>query len=57
MAEARLTQCAAAWDGECAHMDCPQVRDGEPHKTGRACPLRWFDWPADDEAEDEPDNG
>lgn len=34
-----LTRCAAGRDGECAHAQCPQLRDGEPAKTGRHCPL------------------
>lgn len=41
-----LTRCAAGRDGECAHADCPQLRDGEPLKSGRHCPL--------DTAADEP---
>lgn len=32
--------CKADRDGECSHKDCPQLRDGEPGKTGRSCPLR-----------------
>jgi len=32
-------QCHANRDGDCTHADCPQLRDGEPHKTGRHCPL------------------
>lgn len=35
----RLIRCAASRDGECAHRDCPQLRDNEPGKTGRHCPL------------------
>lgn len=39
-----LTRCAAARDGDCSHAQCPQVRDGEPNKSGRACPLEnWSD--------------
>lgn len=34
-----LNHCAAARDGDCIHALCPQLRDGEPHKTGRHCPL------------------
>jgi len=35
-------QCqASAGDGECHFKHCPQVRDKEPHKTGRSCPLLW----------------
>ena len=39
-------RCAAAgWgsDGECNWRDCPQIRDGEPMKSGRHCPLDTFD--------------
>ena len=36
----RLTHCQAARsDGECFHPDCPQIRDGEPRRSGRSCPL------------------
>lgn len=31
--------CEATRDGECYWTKCPQVRDGEPWKTGRQCPL------------------
>lgn len=34
-----LTSCAAHRDGECSHPNCPQIRDGEPRKSGRHCPL------------------
>lgn len=34
-----LTDCHAGKDGECNHPNCPQIRDGEPEKTGRSCPL------------------
>jgi hypothetical protein len=34
-----LTRCAAGRDGECVHDQCPQLRDGEPVKSGRHCPL------------------
>jgi hypothetical protein len=36
---AMLTRCAAGRDGDCSHPQCPQARDGEPHKTQRNCPL------------------
>jgi len=39
---ARL-RCHAAGrnsDGECSWANCPQLRDGEPHKSGRHCPAR-----------------
>lgn len=32
-------KCHAALDGDCTWSHCPQVRDGEPQKTGRHCPL------------------
>lgn len=34
-----LTSCAADDDGDCNHHECPQIRDGEPKRTGRHCPL------------------
>ena len=34
-----LTGCAAGHDGECASPLCPQLRDGEPRRSGRHCPL------------------
>jgi hypothetical protein len=34
-----LKRCAAGRDGECGHPQCPQIRDGEPVKSGRHCPL------------------
>lgn len=37
--ELPLTRCAASRDGECTHKQCPQLRDNEPHKSGRHCPL------------------
>ena len=33
------TYCHADRDGGCCWGKCPQVRDGEPYKTGRHCPL------------------
>jgi len=35
----QLTRCAADQDGDCSHAQCPQLRDGEPAKSGRHCPL------------------
>ena len=32
-------RCRSASDGDCDWPGCPQTRDGEPAKTGRACPL------------------
>lgn len=37
--EVRTTACRAGSDGECYWRYCPQLRDGEPEKTGRDCPL------------------
>ncbi|AIB11819.1 hypothetical protein ABAZ39_07370 [Azospirillum argentinense] len=34
-----LTHCAAGKDGDCIHPECPQLRDGEPAKSRRHCPL------------------
>lgn len=34
-----LKRCAAGRDGDCTHIQCPQLRDGEPRATGRHCPL------------------
>lgn len=34
-----INDCHAARDGDCFWSKCPQVRDGEPHKSGRHCPL------------------
>jgi hypothetical protein len=32
-------RCQADRDGDCSWCGCPQLRDGEPKKTGRCCPL------------------
>ncbi len=40
--EQPITRCAADCDGDCDHPSCPQSRDGEPHTSGRSCPL-WVD--------------
>jgi hypothetical protein len=32
-------RCGASKDGECGKSWCPQLRDGEPVKSGRHCPL------------------
>ena len=34
-----LVRCAASRDGDCTHPECPQLRDNEPHATGRHCPI------------------
>jgi hypothetical protein len=31
-------RCHAARDGECSWAKCPQIKDGEPAKSGRHCP-------------------
>lgn len=31
--------CHADRDGDCTWVECPQLRDGEPEKSGRHCPL------------------
>lgn len=35
----RFTRCQADDDDHCVHKDCPQIRDGEPERSGRHCPL------------------
>lgn len=50
-AECALAGCAAAGpnsDGECSAPLCPQLRDGEPTRSRRHCPL---DFPSEDEEE------
>ena len=37
-----LSKCRANRDGDCDWHFCPQLRDGEPDKTGRYCPLEMF---------------
>lgn len=32
-------RCRSDSDGDCSWIGCPQIRDGEPAKSGRACPL------------------
>ena len=39
--EAESQPCHSAKDGECQWVLCPQLRDGEPEKSGRNCPLTW----------------
>lgn len=34
-----LLHCASDRDGDCTHDQCPQIRDGEPEKSHRHCPL------------------
>lgn len=35
----RMTRCQADDDGCCDHAECPQLRDSEPGRSGRHCPL------------------
>ncbi|QEG28302.1 hypothetical protein GobsT_30790 [Gemmata obscuriglobus] len=35
--------CHSGRDGDCNDGECPQLRDGEPEKTGRHCPLDMHD--------------
>ena len=37
--ERGLHRCHSAQDGDCFWQHCPQLRDGEPARTGRHCPL------------------
>lgn len=39
----RMTRCQSDDDGACDWEGCPQNRDGEPHKSGRHCPLDTYD--------------
>ena len=34
-----MTRCQADSDDDCTWEGCPQIRDGEPEKSGRHCPL------------------
>lgn len=34
--------CQSDNDGDCKDELCPQLRDGEPGKSGRSCPL--YNW-------------
>jgi len=46
-----LQRCRAARsDGECIYSRCPQLRDGEPARSGRHCPLDT--WPGSRDGED-----
>ena len=39
-----VERCHSDRDGDCVHANCPQLRDGEPRKSGRHCPLdTWED--------------
>jgi hypothetical protein len=39
-------RCHSGSDGECNWKECPQLRDEEPAKSGRGCPL--YDWNRDE---------
>lgn len=39
------TTCQSDCDGYCTHLKCPQNLDGEPHKSGRGCPI--YPWEDD----------
>lgn len=39
--EMALGTCCANRDGECFQPGCPQLRDGEPKRSGRSCPVPW----------------
>lgn len=34
-----INDCHSDRDGECDWKKCPQLRDNEPEKSGRHCPL------------------
>lgn len=39
--------CHSDTDGDCYWKGCPQLKDDEPKKSGRSCPL--YDWDRDDD--------
>lgn len=39
MMKSQRIWCHAQRDGDCSWAECPQLRDGEPEKSGRHCPL------------------
>lgn len=41
--EGEALRCHAGKDGDCIWPGCPQIRDDEPAKTGRHCPLDVLD--------------
>lgn len=48
----KTAQCHANKDGECGWEHCPQLRDNEPHETGRHCPYdHWCYYCGADETE------
>jgi hypothetical protein len=34
-----VDQCHADRDGDCDWKECPQLREGEPERSARHCPL------------------
>lgn len=34
-----MSDCRAHDDGSCTWAFCPQIRDGEPNRSARPCPL------------------
>jgi len=34
-----MTRCQVHDDGSCTWEPCPQVRDDEPNRSGRPCPI------------------
>lgn len=50
----KRTRCHADEDGECTWKDCPQLRDGEPMKSGRHCPLDLEDYEIEAQQSAEP---
>lgn len=46
LAKPKCPQCHADGDGDCTWKHCPQLRDGEPKKSGRHCPYdkAWSDY-------------
>ncbi|WP_439572607.1 DUF5131 family protein [Phreatobacter sp.] len=43
-----MERCHASRDGECFAASCPQLRDGEPRRSGRHCPIDTWGIDADD---------
>lgn len=42
-------RCKANQDGDCSWEHCPQLRDGEPVRSGRHCPIDTWAYEAEDE--------
>ncbi len=43
VSEPNTGYCHSARDGDCSASECPQLRDDEPTRTGRHCPLDMHD--------------